>query len=423
MKNIITVAIATSLALLFGTVPGALANSGAYLLVPSGSTNNVLRYDHQGNFVDAFIPFINTQPLRNPRAVVLGPDGNIYVSSSAGATSVNGRTGVLRYDGMTGQFIDIFAQNSDLDPFGLVFGPDGHLYVAGLNSNNIVRFNGATGAFIDVFASSALAPCPDRLVFPRGLVFGPDGHLYVSNPGCFNVLRFHGKTGAPMGVFAAGVDARGLTFGSDGNLYVASFNDDRVLRFKGTTGEFLDTFVFSNGELDGPVGLAFGSDGRLYAGGFNNHVVLRYDGTTGAFTDAFVPPGTGGLNSPRLFTFIIPVAIDIKPGTEPNEINAKAKGAIPVAILSSATFDATTVDASSLRFAGAGVSRTRKKLLCHQDDVGGGPDGSPDGLIDLVCQFKISELKIAPGTDSGVLTGLAKGVPIRGEDHIVALVF
>jgi hypothetical protein len=45
MKSIIMVAIATSLALLFGTVPGALANSGAYLLVPSGSTNNVLRYD------------------------------------------------------------------------------------------------------------------------------------------------------------------------------------------------------------------------------------------------------------------------------------------------------------------------------------------------------------------------------------------
>jgi hypothetical protein len=58
------------------------------------------------------------------------------------------------------------------------------------------------------------------------------------------------------------------------------------------------------------------------------------------------------------------IAIDIKPGTEPNEINAKAKGAIPVAILSSATFDTTTVDASSLRFAGAGVSVGRGKNCC-----------------------------------------------------------
>lgn len=422
MKTLL-IALATCLALALGGAQVGCAESGAYLLVPSGGTNNVLRYDRIGNFIDAFIPFINTEPLRNPRAAVLGPDGNIYVSSSAGATSVNGRSGILRYDGSTGQFMDIFAQDPSLDPFGLVFGPDGHLYVAGFNSNNIVRFNGITGAFIDVFASAASAPCPDRLVFPRGLVFGPDGNLYVANPGCFNVLRFHGKTGALLGLFAAGVDARGLTFDSDGNLYVASFNDDRVLRFNGRTGEFLDTFVSSGGELDGPVGLTFGPDGHLYAGGFNNHAVVRYDGTTGAFMDSFVPPVSGGLNSPRLFTFIVHVAIDIQPGTERNLINARAKGVVTVAILSSEGFDARTIDASSLRFAGASVRRARTKLLCHQQDVGGGTGGNPDGLLDLICEFKTTELKIAPNTDSAVLTGMANGVPIRGQDRIITVGF
>ena len=36
------------------------------------------------------------------------------------------------------------------------------------------------------------------------------------------------------------------------------------------------------------------------------------------------------------------VAIDIKPGSYPNSINLKSNGKVPVAILSSPTFDATT---------------------------------------------------------------------------------
>jgi len=35
-------------------------------------------------------------------------------------------------------------------PIGLAFGPDGNLYV-GTRSGNIIRYNGTTGAFIDVF--------------------------------------------------------------------------------------------------------------------------------------------------------------------------------------------------------------------------------------------------------------------------------
>ena len=38
------------------------------------------------------------------------------------------------------------------------------------------------------------------------------------------------------------------------------------------------------------------------------------------------------------------VTIDIKPGSDPNSINLGSAGVIPVAILSSEAFDATTVD-------------------------------------------------------------------------------
>ena len=44
------------------------------------------------------------------------------------------------------------------------------------------------------------------------------------------------------------------------------------------------------------------------------------------------------------------VAIDIKPGSATNPINLDAPGKIPVAILSSATFDAASVDRATITF-------------------------------------------------------------------------
>ena len=151
----------------------------------------------------------------------------------------------------------------------------------------------------------------------------------------------------------------------------------------------------------------------------SNYGVIRFDGATGTFIDIFVHYGKGGLGQPRIFTFILPVAIDIRPRTEPNEINARSRGVVPVAILSTAEFDATRVDPASLRLAGAAVAQAGAKLMCHEQDVGGAPTGAADGLLDLVCQFDIEQLRLNPNSTTAVLTGLADGVPIRGEDSVV----
>jgi len=86
------------------------------------------------------------------------------------------------------------------------------------------------------------------------------------------------------------------------------------------------------------------------------------------------------------------VAIDIKPGSYPNSINLGSNGVIPVAILSSETFDATTVDPESVSLAGSGVAVRGKgnKLLAHEEDVNG------DGLMDLV--VKVETENLDPGT-------------------------
>ncbi|WP_157292610.1 hypothetical protein [endosymbiont of Ridgeia piscesae] len=109
------------------------------------------------------------------------------------------------------------------------------------------------------------------------------------------------------------------------------------------------------------------------------------------------------------------VEIDIKPGSEVNSINLGSSGVVPVAILSSPEFDATTVVPESIELAGAQVKMAGKsgKYLCHQDDVNG------DQLIDLVCQVYTTQFMIEPGEASAVLEAETEdGMMVRGEDGV-----
>jgi hypothetical protein len=107
----------------------------------------------------------------------------------------------------------------------------------------------------------------------------------------------------------------------------------------------------------------------------------------------------------------IPVSIDIYPGTSPNLFNVKSTGLTPVAILTTASFDASTVDPSSVRFGATGTEAAPSKYSLQ--DVNG------DGKLDLVLQFPTQSTKIACGMTSGKLTGKTKsGVSIIGSDSI-----
>ena len=201
-----------------------------------------------------------------------------------------------------GAFIDIFASGNTLDiPLGLTFGPaDGHLYVASFLTDAILRYDGSTGEFIDVFVPTASG----MLDAPTGLRFGPDNHLYVSSRDTDQVLRYDGQTGAFVDVFAENMNLDApeeLLFGEDGHLYVASRDSDKILRFNGATGEFVDVFA-EDENLQGPVGMAWGPDGNLYA---SSHIgvnqVVRFDGTTGEFMDVFTK--NGGLSAPNFIVF------------------------------------------------------------------------------------------------------------------------
>lgn len=113
---------------------------------------------------------------------------------------------------------------------------------------------------------------------------------------------------------------------------------------------------------------------------------------------------------------VIEVEIDIKPGSYPNSINLGSHGVIPVAILSSACFEATTVDAGTVELAGAGVAVRGKaeKLMAHLEDV------NEDGLLDLVVQVVIDILPDSLQDGYAILTGFTDdGEAIVGSDEII----
>jgi len=97
----------------------------------------------------------------------------------------------------------------------------------------------------------------------------------------------------------------------------------------------------------------------------------------------------------------IPIVIDIKPGDDgPNPINLKSKGKVPVAILSTETFDATTLDIESIVFAGAGVNvKNNGALHASFEDV------NADGLLDLVLHFNTQDLVLDDTSTEAILTG------------------
>ena len=90
-----------------------------------------------------------------------------------------------------------------------------------------------------------------------------------------------------------------------------------------------------------------------------------------------------------------PITIDIKPGDKQNVVNPKSKGVIPVAILTTDLFDATTVDPSSVYFGPTGVEALELKAVF--EDVNG------DGQLDMLLFFATQQTGIQCGDTACVL--------------------
>ena len=117
---------------------------------------------------------------------------------------------------------------------------------------------------------------------------------------------------------------------------------------------------------------------------------------------------------------VLEVAIDIKPGSDPNSINLCGVGVIPVAIFGSADIPVSDIDIPTLRLGdgtpgGSEVKMAGKsgKELCSTEDV------DFDGFDDLVCKFVTVDLGLVGGdTDATVLGTTTGGKEFVGTDSV-----
>ena len=107
---------------------------------------------------------------------------------------------------------------------------------------------------------------------------------------------------------------------------------------------------------------------------------------------------------------VVEVEIDIRPGSDQNSINLGSGGVLPVAILTTDEFDASTVRPASVLLAGAATRRWAME------------DVDRDGDLDLLLNFKIQELELDESSTEATLTGETfprfGRVPIEGTDSV-----
>ncbi|MBE9111339.1 hypothetical protein IQ273_18190 [Nodosilinea sp. LEGE 07298] len=331
-----------------------MAIADNFFLVGNTRGNNVTLFDFSsgellGDFISA-----ESGLLDDPDTLLFGPDANgdrlkdLYITNG----TKPGTSSVLRFDGTTGAFIDAFISDdptTDIDetgglvrPYELAFGPDGNLYVASFLSDQILRYDGKTGAFLDIFAEgNGLA---GGLNGPDGLLFINES-LYVTTQG--SIATEDSDTGDIFPSFSAGLPSQilrydtlapgttptifatpdpssesfgfvsllGLEVGPvDGDLYVSDFAGD-ILRFDVETGDLIERLStnFTTGESPSNnfIGnLDFSSTGNLLTVGFDvsteEGAVLLFgenDGTPKSPFDVLVPI-TPLLNRPIGVTFL-----------------------------------------------------------------------------------------------------------------------
>jgi hypothetical protein len=120
------------------------------------------------------------------------------------------------------------------------------------------------------------------------------------------------------------------------------------------------------------------------------------------------------INFGAIFSFHsggVPISIEVPIDIQPHSINPKSKGNLSVAILTTATFDATTVNAATIRFGATGTEAAPIRVAIE--------DVNNDGDPDLLLYFNTQDTRIQCQTTSASLTGQTfGGQNFHGSDAI-----
>jgi hypothetical protein len=137
----------------------------------------------------------------------------------------------------------------------------------------------------------------------------------------------------------------------------------------------------------------------------------------GGALESTILNGTSNGSYTMIITGVLPavqqISIQIKPGSgETAPVNPKAKGSIPVALMSSADFDALKIDRASVTFGGNGDERSL--LRCNNE----GQDLDGDGKLDLVCHFDTQLASFESGETEGTVKGRSDKGLFEGRGYV-----
>lgn len=113
----------------------------------------------------------------------------------------------------------------------------------------------------------------------------------------------------------------------------------------------------------------------------------------------------GGMSTPVTHSILViqPVNIDVKPDSSHNKVNVKSQGVIPVAILTTAGFDAAQVIGSSVQLEGVSASHFALE------------DVDRDGDLDLILHFRTQDLLDALGLSLNSGDSINVATKLTGE--------
>lgn len=147
------------------------------------------------------------------------------------------------------------------------------------------------------------------------------------------------------------------------------------------------------------------------AGSYSNRAV--------ASTDSTEPLVFNNVGEDTVEAYL-PVTIDVQPGRTLGTIYAAKRGLVSVAVLTTGTFDATTVDPSTVCFGDAEAPTERTCQEAHQ--TAHVLDVDKDGDLDVLLHYDTAGTGIDPGDTSACLIGrTTSGSGIFGCDEVRVL--
>jgi hypothetical protein len=354
--------------------------------------------------------------LTRPGELTTDSFGNLYVANVFSPDILR-----LSQNGHVSVFVS--GQGILSNPHGLAFHSRGDLFIA--DGTSIYRF-GDNNSTLTLFGDVTSANPSFNIL--EDIEFDHDGNLYAASgqniEGAGAIVKLDPQGNAS--VLTSGLaNPRDLAVDGLGHLYVANRVGEVVNRLDLSTGS-IQLFADLSGLPGDPRGVKTDLDNNVYV--LNSNGAIRKWNSNGVGGN--VAFQSGSTFSEALAFSLIPiptalmVSLDIKPGGDPNCININGNGVIPVAILGSDDFDVTQIDIETLDFAGLAVRvRGNDNPQCSIEDVSGdftSPEGTPDGYLDLVCQFVDDPGTWVPNDDStATLTGnLLDGTPFEGTDSI-----